>query len=113
MRLFLAWLFVLLFAGCKSTQKSSKSEFSSQIIEMPSNLSSGYMWQLPDTSGVSIIDHTSKSNPNQKQSNDIEVFNLKPKRKGAFPITFYKKRPFDPWTDSSQLEKQTIWIGEE
>ena len=75
-------------------------------IELPSNLGQGYQWQLLDTSQFSVIQHSSRSNPDSSISTDLEKLVLQPKvKKGKFILVFYSRRPFDPMEDTANSSK--------
>jgi len=75
-------------------------------FEIPSNLGQGYQWQLFDTSRFSILEHSSRPNPDTLVSTDLEKFVLRSKGdKGKFILVFYLRRPFDPIEDTVHSAK--------
>jgi len=74
-------------------------------LSIPSNLGSGYQWVLVDTSYAKVLSHTSVQNPHRKESTDLEVFTLRPLKKGRTGLVFYNLRPFDANKDTLAAKK--------
>lgn len=80
-------------------------------FSIPSNLGTGYQWKLYDTTNVKLLSHTAKSNPNTLQSADLEIFKLRPLKKGKFALCFYYVRIFEIPIDTAHAKKITQKIN--
>ena len=74
-------------------------------FSLPSNSGTGYQWEMYDTTNFKLMSHTSKSNPDILQSSDLEIFKLRPLKKGNFQLCFYCIRIFETPVDTVNAKK--------
>lgn len=84
-------------------------------IELPSNPTTGYKWQLAQPLAVKSIVGISKSEYKPKKtgligSGGTQVFTLRARRQGTIHIIFEYKRPWEKDTEPAEIKEFVIEV---